>query len=145
MSFEEGIPVSHVREICKSGIDTKKLAKLISETFIYMIFEEGFVHSDPHPGNMFVRRKKVNGKITSDIELVILDHGIYTDLPEETRLSYTKLWRGILSQDESMIKESAIELGATHFELFTSIIVNRTYDDVMNNEKNLQTKQRLGV
>jgi aarF domain-containing kinase len=40
-----------------------------------MIFEKGFVHSDPHPGNMFVRPKKTNPK---DIELVILDHGIYT-------------------------------------------------------------------
>lgn len=74
----------------------KDLARIISETFVYMIFEKGFVHSDPHPGNLFVRTKNNN----KDIELVILDHGIYTALPTETRLSYTKLWRGILSQDE---------------------------------------------
>jgi len=73
----------------------KGLARLISEVFIYMIYEKGFVHSDPHPGNLFVRKKVINGR--DDIELVILDHGIYTDLPEDTRLSYTKLWRGILS------------------------------------------------
>lgn len=94
MSFEEGIPVSHVREMHEQGINLKKLSSLISESFIYMIYEKGFVHSDPHPGNMFVRRKKGT---KNDIELVILDHGIYTDLPENTRLSYTKLWRGILS------------------------------------------------
>jgi aarF domain-containing kinase len=99
-----------------------------------MIFEKGFVHSDPHPGNMFVRRKK-NGKSKNDIELVILDHGIYTALTEETRLSYTKLWRGILSQDEKMIRESSKELGADFYELFTAMIVNRTYADVMNTEK----------
>ena len=61
-----------------------------------MIFEKGFVHSDPHPGNMFVRLKS-NAKSMSDIELVILDHGLYTRLPTETRLSYTMLWRGILT------------------------------------------------
>ena len=44
-----------------------------------MIFEEGFVHSDPHPGNLFVRQKK-DSKNKGDIELVILDHGIYTTL-----------------------------------------------------------------
>ena len=99
MSFEEGIPVSHVKEMHDKGINLKKLSSLISESFIYMIYEKGFVHSDPHPGNMFVRRKK-GAKNGNDIELVILDHGIYTDLPETTRLSYTKLWRGILSQDE---------------------------------------------
>jgi aarF domain-containing kinase len=105
-----------------------------------MIYEKGFVHSDPHPGNMFVRKTK-NGK---DIELVILDHGIYTELPEATRLAYTKLWRGILSQDEPMIRESAKELGADFYELFAAIIVNRTYDDIMKKEKLAQTNSRLG-
>jgi aarF domain-containing kinase len=77
----------------------KRLSSLISESFIYMIFEKGFVHSDPHPGNLFVRRKTMADG-SEDLELVILDHGLYTHLPPETRLSYTKLWRGILSQDE---------------------------------------------
>lgn len=136
MSFEKGIPVTHVKEIHAAGIDLRRLAKIISESFIYMIFEKGFVHSDPHPGNLFVRKKNLpNGK--EDIELVILDHGIYTDLPQETRLSYTKLWRGILSQDEPMIKEASKELGADFYELFTAIIVNRTFDDVMNKEKTI--------
>lgn len=108
-----------------------------------MIYEKGFVHSDPHPGNMFVRKRK-NTKNPNDLELVILDHGIYTTLPEETRLSYTKLWRGILSQDEIMIRESSKELGADFYELFAAIIVNRTYDDIMKKDKLANTKTRLG-
>lgn len=96
MSFEEGIPVTHVKEMYNQGINLKKLSGLISNCFIHMIYEQGFVHSDPHPGNLFVRKYIApNGK--EDIQLVILDHGIYTQLTEETRLSYTKLWRGILS------------------------------------------------
>jgi aarF domain-containing kinase len=104
-----------------------------------MIYEEGFVHSDPHPGNMFARKTP-----KGDLQLVILDHGIYTQLPTETRLSYTKLWRGILSQDEPMIRESAKELGADFYELFAAIIVNRTFDDIMKKEKLAHTKTRLG-
>lgn len=61
-----------------------------------MIFRVGFVHADPHPGNLFVRLKK-NHRSGKDLELVILDHGIYTSLPDSTRHSYTKLWRGILT------------------------------------------------
>jgi hypothetical protein len=43
-----------------------------------------------------------------------------------------------------MIRESSKELGADFYELFTAIIVNRTFDDVMNKGKAIQTKSRLG-
>lgn len=77
-------------------MDLKRIAKVISESFVFMIFERGFVHSDPHPGNIFVRPKTMADG-TQDIEVVLLDHGIYTDLTKETRLAYNKLWRGILT------------------------------------------------
>ena len=57
MSFENGISATNVKEMYAQGIDLKRCAKIISEAFTYMIFEEGFVHSDPHPGNIFVRPK----------------------------------------------------------------------------------------
>lgn len=37
-----------------------------------MIFKRGFVHSDPHPGNILVK-KNASGKV----EIVLLDHGLY--------------------------------------------------------------------
>lgn len=45
-----------------------KLGQLYSE----MIFNRGFVHSDPHPGNILVRKSE---KGSTDI--VLLDHGLY--------------------------------------------------------------------
>ena len=55
MSFERGIPATNVKEMHALGMDLKKVAKIISEAFSFMIYEKGFVHSDPHPGNIFVR------------------------------------------------------------------------------------------
>ncbi len=92
MSFEQGVPVTHVKKMLEQGINLKELSNLISESFNHMIFKEGFVHADPHPGNLFVRKASDGTAL-----LVILDHGIYTELTQDTRLSYTKLWRGILS------------------------------------------------
>jgi len=40
----------------EEGYDLKNLATLISESFVKMIFKEGFVHGDPHPGNIFCRK-----------------------------------------------------------------------------------------
>lgn len=139
MSFEKGIPVTHVKQLAQEGIDLKELSRLISEVFIRMIFKEGFIHADPHPGNLFVRKAK-----DGNIELVILDHGIYTVLDNETRLSYNKLWRGILTQDELAMREASSELGTDFYHLFASMVVNRKFDDIMDKDKTNNLKTRLG-
>ena len=95
-------------------MDLKKCAQVISEVFNHMIFDEGFIHSDPHPGNIFVRKVKLPDG-SEDIQIVLLDHGLYTVLEDETRLSYTKLWRGILTQNEIYLREASSELGADFF------------------------------
>lgn len=48
---------------------SRHLGKMYSE----MIFVNGFVHCDPHPGNVLVRKQPDTGKA----EIVLLDHGLY--------------------------------------------------------------------
>lgn len=48
---------------------SRHLGKMYSE----MIFVNGFVHCDPHPGNVLVRKCPGTGKV----EIVLLDHGLY--------------------------------------------------------------------
>ena len=48
---------------------SRKIAKLYSE----MIFFQGYVHCDPHPGNVLVRKGS-----RGQVEVVLLDHGLYT-------------------------------------------------------------------
>ena len=86
MEFMEGVNVTKVNEMAKKDYDLRKVAGCISEAFVHMIYRVGFVHGDPHPGNMLVR-KKADGN-AGDVELVLLDHGIYSNLPKTTRLAY---------------------------------------------------------
>jgi len=60
MSFEKGISVTKVKQMHEEGYDLKNLAQVISETFCQMIFKEGFVHGDPHPGSIFCRKDANN-------------------------------------------------------------------------------------
>lgn len=92
MTFEEGISVANLKEMKEKKVPFKQVSERISEAFVKMIFVEGFIHADPHPGNMKVRFNEEN----DELELVLLDHGIYAEISDSTRLSYTKLWRGIL-------------------------------------------------
>ena len=119
MSFERGLSVTQVKEMNSQGYDLRKVAKLVSEAFNTMIFKEGFVHADPHPGNLFIRKMPGND---NEVQLVLLDHGIYTTLSEHTRLNYTELWRSILTQNDDQMKKASIELGVKLYELFVSMV-----------------------
>ena len=45
-----------------------------------MIFDEGYVHCDPHPGNVLVDRQQ-----GGNTQIVLLDHGLYTQLSNKFR------------------------------------------------------------
>jgi aarF domain-containing kinase len=56
--------------------------KLI-RAFSDQIFVTGFVHCDPHPGNVFVRPHPKNAK---KFQIIILDHGLCLGLTNKFRL-----------------------------------------------------------
>lgn len=45
----------------------------LSHMYSEMIFKHGFVHCDPHPGNVLVRKTSRH-----NAQIVLLDHGLYT-------------------------------------------------------------------
>lgn len=66
---------------------------------------------------MLVRRHEGTNKA----ELVFLDHGLYEDLSEETRLNFALLWRSIMLQEEENVKKYSKALGADIYQLFACI------------------------
>jgi len=130
MSYEKGISMTELDEENQYGVDYQRCAELISEAFSYMIFDRGFLHCDPHAGNIIVRQTG------DDLKIVLLDHGLYSELSEGIRLSYTKLWRGILTQNEDVIKEASREIvGEKYYKVFTTMIVAESFENVMDKSK----------
>ena len=37
-----------------AGLDTKKIAQRVTESYLTQVLTHGFLHSDPHPGNVAV-------------------------------------------------------------------------------------------
>ncbi|KAJ1463236.1 ABC1 family-domain-containing protein [Pelagophyceae sp. CCMP2097] len=50
-------------------------------------------------------------RIGARFELVLIDHGFHTDVPEALRLTFCKMWVGTGLRDEALLREAAIELG----------------------------------
>lgn len=55
-----------------------QVAHKVISTFAYQVFHTGFVHADPHPGNIFIR--PIPGG--QGAQVVLLDHGLYMPLED---------------------------------------------------------------
>lgn len=49
-----GLKVSNLAALDEAGIDRPALAARAAEVAAQMIFDDGFFHADPHPGNLFI-------------------------------------------------------------------------------------------
>ena len=51
----EAIKITDLTAMTAAGVDPRQVADRLLETYFGQIFQEGFFHADPHPGNLFVR------------------------------------------------------------------------------------------
>ncbi|XP_066340071.1 uncharacterized protein [Miscanthus floridulus] len=101
-----------------------KVAKALIELFGEMIFVHGFVHGDPHPGNILVSPQG-HGKFS----LVLLDHGIYRELDQKFRLDYCQLWKALILLDANKILELGEQFGVGKYaKYFPVIFTGRTIE-----------------
>ena len=54
MEFISGIKINQIEELIAKDIDTKIIARRLAVSYFKQIFEYGFFHADPHPGNLLV-------------------------------------------------------------------------------------------
>ena len=69
----------------KLGTDPTKLAKIGFRTLLKMVFADGFVHADLHPGNILVDER---GKV------IILDLGLTAELDDAARRAFAQFFAG---------------------------------------------------
>ncbi len=56
LSFIDGIKISDVPRLREAGVDLEVVTRAGGQLLAKQIFEFGFFHADPHPGNLFVLR-----------------------------------------------------------------------------------------
>ncbi|MDD1687405.1 AarF/ABC1/UbiB kinase family protein [Methanoregula sp.] len=82
MEFIEGVRIDDRDAITEMGIDPHQIGVTGFHAYLKMIFEDGFFHGDPHPGNLLV---------TKAGEVVFLDFGIVGILRPEKRQNFINL------------------------------------------------------
>lgn len=77
------IKIGDYDAITAAGIDRGDVARRLFDAYLQQIFEDGFFHADPHPGNLFVTPLETsdeNGK--REWKLTFIDFGMVGRMPE---------------------------------------------------------------
>ncbi len=80
MEYCHGGHVNDLDYIRSQGIDPHFVSEKIGQMYADMIFHYGYVHCDPHPGNVLVQKDEAGNP-----QIVLLDHGLYTVRSKDKR------------------------------------------------------------
>lgn len=101
MEFVSGIRVNHLEALEAAGIDARKLAESITKLIFAQIFEHGFFHGDPHPGNLTILPGGVTG---------LYDYGMMGTFSPEFRLSVAHMISGLAEKNHRTVMRSILDM-----------------------------------
>jgi ubiquinone biosynthesis protein len=104
MDFIEGVRIDNPEAILAMGQNPHDIGVRGFHAYLKMIFEDGFYHGDPHPGNLLV---------TKDGDIVFLDFGIIGILRPEKRQIFINLLFALVNDDIELMLRSLEGFGIT--------------------------------
>lgn len=117
----EGIKITDVHGMEAAGINPKQVAETLLDTYFHQIFQEGFFHADPHPGNLFVRPRQdltwtfsANGTepvLGRPFWLIFVDFGMVGHVPDLMGESLRQVLLSVLQKDGRQLTEAYANLG----------------------------------
>ncbi|HEX9086596.1 MAG TPA: AarF/ABC1/UbiB kinase family protein [Arthrobacter sp.] len=96
-----GIKVNDAAALREAGIDAGQLAREACSVLLKMVFEDGFFHADPHPGNFFVE---------DDGRLGIIDFGMVGHISESTRNQLVRMLQAVVEQDAARLTTALVRM-----------------------------------
>lgn len=112
----DGVSLADKQKLIDAKLDITTMMTQYVNAFGRQVFNYGFCHSDPHPGNLLARMH--NGKQ----QLVILDHGLYVALPEKFRKEYCLIWESLFQYDRKTIQNIAESWGIGNADILTTLV-----------------------
>ena len=119
--FIDGMKISDTEKLKREEINLGELGENLLHAFGEQVFHTGFVHADPHPGNILVRKNHD----TKHAELILLDHGLYETIPTEIRLPLARVWQAVVENDHIAMKTYSNMLGVDDYRLFCMALTQR--------------------
>jgi ubiquinone biosynthesis protein len=160
MEYLSGYPIDDREKLERAGIDPVELADHITEIIYAQIFDFGFFHGDPHPGNMLVMQGGVTG---------LLDYGMMGSFTPAFRSSIAHLIAGLAEKNHQQVMRSILEMSeegytgdttkmladveefsGTHLnqplrEIHLGVVLNKLLELLRNNRLRMKGSFYLGI
>jgi len=99
--FVEGIKISDVDGLKSARLDRTVITARGADLVLKQVFEHGFFHADPHPGNIFALPNNV---------ICLIDFGMVGVVDRQTRNDFVDLLDSIVHQNEIAASEVLLKL-----------------------------------
>jgi ubiquinone biosynthesis protein len=109
----DGIKLSESDRLAAARIDTDEVARRGAAICLKMVFDHGFFHADPHPGNLMVM---------NDCRIGILDCGMVGRIDERLHEDVSELLVALSGLDAEHVTAMILRLGKTPSDLDRSAL-----------------------
>jgi predicted unusual protein kinase regulating ubiquinone biosynthesis (AarF/ABC1/UbiB family) len=108
------IKINDVGALRAAGIDPAAVAQQFAAVMFDQLFEHGYFHADPHPGNIFVTPQRAHGGTGTDAapwHLTFIDFGMMGEVPDSLRHGLRQLLIAAASRDGKGLVSGIREVG----------------------------------
>jgi ubiquinone biosynthesis protein len=99
--YIDGIKISEIHLLEAAGLDCREITRRGAHILLRQVFEIGFFHGDPHPGNLFVLPDNV---------ICLLDFGMVGSVDRQTREDFVDLVDAVVHRHESRTAQVLLKL-----------------------------------
>lgn len=90
IEFIGGCKITDVEQLKLWGLEPEKIAEKGLDIYLKQIFEFGYFHADPHPGNVLIK---------PDGTVVLIDFGMMGKLTKQNKYAFAGVFIGLAQQD----------------------------------------------
>jgi ubiquinone biosynthesis protein len=119
----EGVRIDDIEGIESLGVDRSELAMRGVDAYFKMIFEDGFFHADPHPGNIFVMSDGIIG---------LMDFGIVGWLTPDIIDNLARAFLALLNRNFDQLIELYVDFGLVSEDIDIETFKREFRSDLVN-------------
>ncbi len=105
--YIEGINGLDMNQLMEAGYQQEDFVRKFVYTFLTQVFEDGFFHADPHPGNIIIRDNKI----------VYIDFGLVGELSEANRKNLLEILDAIVFEDVERLMNLLLQMAIIKAEV----------------------------